>query len=54
MAATYGGLDIARFDHGNDFTNAEFRKLLTELGIAVRHTPVGGAKLDGRVERKLV
>ena len=53
VAAAYGGLDIARFDNGHEFTNAEFRKLLTELGIAVEYTPVDGAKGNGRVERKL-
>ena len=35
VAASYGGLNITRFDNGHEFTNAEFRKLLTELGIAV-------------------
>ena len=53
VAATYGGWDIARFDNGHEFTNAEFRKLLTELGIAVEYTPVDGAKRNGRVEGKL-
>ena len=40
--AIYGGLDIARFGNGYEFTNAEFRKLLIELGIAVEYTPVDG------------
>ena len=53
VAATYGGLDIAHFDNGHEFTNAEFRKLLIGLGIAVEYTPVDGAKRNGRVERKL-
>ena len=53
VAATYGGLDIACFDDGHEFTNIEFHKLLTELGIAVDYTPVDGAKCNGRVERKL-
>ena len=53
VAATYGGLDIARFDNGHEFTNAEFRKLLTGLGIAVEYTPVDGAKRNDRVDRKL-
>ena len=52
-AAIYGGLEIARFDNGNEFTNADFRKLLTELGVAVEYTPVDGAKQNGGVERKL-
>ena len=52
-AAIHGGLEIARFDNGNEFTNADFRKLLTELGVAVEYTPVDGAKRNGRVERKL-
>ena len=51
--ATYGGLDIARFDIGHEFTNAEVRKLLNELGTAVEYTPVDGAKRNCRVERKL-
>ena len=34
------------------FTNADFRKLLTELGVVVEYTPVDGAKRNGRVERK--
>ena len=53
VAATNGSLDIARFGIGHEFTNAEFQKLLTELGIAVEYTPVDGAKRNGRVERKL-
>ena len=53
VAATFGGLDIARFNIGHEFTNTEFRKLLTELGIAVEYTPVDGVKRNGRVERKL-
>ena len=52
-AATHGGLEIVRFDNGNEFTNADFRKLLTALGVAVEYTPVDGAKRNGRVERKL-
>ena len=52
-AAIHGRLEIARFDNGNKFTNADFRKLLTELGVAVEYTPVDGAKRNGRVERKL-
>ena len=51
--AIHGGLEIARFDNGNEFTNADFRKLLTEIGVAVEYTPVDGAKRNGRVERKL-
>ena len=39
-AAIHGGLEIARFDNGNEFTNADFRKLLTELAVAVEYTPV--------------
>ena len=54
VVATYGGLGIARFDNGHEFINAEFRKLLTELGIAVEYTPVDGEKGNGGVERKLV
>ena len=42
VAATYGGLDIARFGNEYEFTNAEFRKLLTELGNAVEYIPVDG------------
>ena len=42
VAATYGSLDIARLKIGHEFTNAEFRKLLNELGIAVEYTPVDG------------
>ena len=53
VAATNGSLGIARFEIGHEFTNAEFRKLLTELGIAVEYDPVDGAKRNGRVERKL-
>ena len=53
VVATYGGLDIARFNIGHEFTNTEFRKLLTELEIAVEYTPVDGVKRNGRVERKL-
>ena len=53
MVATYGGLCIARFDNEHEFINAEFRKLLTELGIAVEYTPVDDKKRNGRVERKL-
>ena len=53
MVATYGGLDIARFDNGHEFTNVEFRKLLTELGIAIEYNPIDGTKRNGRVERKL-
>ena len=53
MVATYGGLDIARFENGHEFINAEFRKLLTELEIAVEYTPIDGEKRNGRVERKL-
>ena len=52
-AAIHRGLEIARFDNGNEFTNADFRKLLTELRVAVEYTPVDGAKRNGRVERKL-
>ena len=52
-AAIHGGLEIARFDNDNEFTNANFRKLLTELGVAVECTLVDGAKRNGRVERKL-
>ena len=52
-APIHGGLEIARFDNGNEFTNDNFRKLLTELGVAVEYTPVDGAKRNGRVERKL-
>ena len=52
-AAIHGELEIARFDNGNEFTNAGFRKLLTELGVAVEYTPVDGAKRNDRVERKL-
>ena len=52
-AVIHGGLEIARFDNGNEFTNADFRKLLTELGVAVEYTPVDGAKRNGRIERKL-
>ena len=52
-AAIHGGLEIARFDDGNEFTDADFRKLLTELGVAVEYTLVDGAKRNGRVERKL-
>ena len=51
--AIHGGLEIARFDNGNEFTNADFRKLRTELGVAVEYTSVDGAKRNGRVERKL-
>ena len=51
--AIHGGLEIARFDNGNEFTNANFRKLLTEHGVAVEYTPVDGAKRNSRVERKL-
>ena len=54
VAATYGSLDIARFEIRHEFTNTEFRKLLTELGIAVEYTPVDGAKRNSSVERKLV
>ena len=46
-------MDIARFDNGHEFTNAEFRKLLIELGIAVEYTPVDGAKRNDHVEKKL-
>ena len=53
-ASIHGGLEIARFDNGNEFTNADFRKLLTELGVAVEYALVAGAKRNGRVERKLV
>ena len=53
VAATYGGSCIARFDGGHKFTNNEFRKLLTKLGIAVEYIPVDGAKANRRVERKL-
>ena len=53
LATTYGGLDIARFDNGHEFTNAEFWKLLTGLGITVEYTPVDGARRNGRLERKL-
>ena len=53
VAATYGGLDIARFDNGCEFANAEFRKLLAEFRIAVECTPVDGAKRNGRVDGKL-
>ena len=53
VVATYGGLVIARFDNGHEFINAEFRKLLTELGVAVEYTPVDGVRRNGRVERKL-
>ena len=53
VAATYGGSCIARFDSGHKFTNNEFRKLLTKLGIAVEYIPVDGAKANCRVERKL-
>ena len=53
VVATYGGLCVARFDNGHEFINAEFRKLLTELGIAVEYTPVDDEKRNGRVERKL-
>ena len=53
VAATYGGFNIGRFDNAHEFTNAEFRKLLTELGIAVEYTPVDGDKRDDRVKRKL-
>ena len=53
VAATYGGLGIARFDDEHEFANAEFRKLLTELGITIEYTPIDGAKRNGRVERKL-
>ena len=42
-AAIHGGLEIARFDNGNEFTNADFRELLTELGEAVEYMPVDGA-----------
>ena len=52
-AAIHGGLEMARFDNGNEFTNADFRELLTELGVAVEFTPVDGAKRNVRVERKL-
>ena len=52
-AAIHGGLKIARFDYGNKITKADFRKLPTELGVAVEYTPVDGAKRNGRVERKL-
>ena len=52
-AAIHGGLEIAPFDNGNEFTNADFRKLLTKLGVAVEYKPVDGAKRNGRVERKL-
>ena len=52
-AAIHGGLEVARFDNGNEFTNADFRRLVTELGVAVEYTPVDGAKQNGRVERKL-
>ena len=52
-AAIHGGLEIARFDNGNEFTNADFRKLLTELGVAVEYTSIDGAKRSDRVERKL-
>ena len=52
-AAIHGGLEIARFDNGNEFTINDFRKLLTELGVAVEYTPVDDAKRNGRVERKL-
>ena len=51
-AAIHGGLEIARFDNGNEFTNANFRKLLIEHGVAGEYTPVDGAKRNGRVERK--
>ena len=53
-AAVHGGLEIARFDNGNEFTNVDYRKLLIELGVAADYTPVDGAKQNGRVERKLV
>ena len=52
-AAIHGGLEIARFDNGNEFTDADFRKLLTELGVAVEYALVDGAKRNGRVKRKL-
>ena len=52
-AATHGGLEIVRFDNGNESTNADFRKLLTALGVAVEYTPVDGANRNGRVEKKL-
>ena len=52
-AAIHGGWEIVRFNNGNEFTNADFRKLLTALGVAVEYTPVDGAKRNGRVERKL-
>ena len=42
-AAIHGGLEIARFDNGNESTNADFRELLTELGEAVEYMPVDGA-----------
>ena len=52
-AAIHGGLEMVRFNNGNEFNNADFRKLLTALGVAVEYTPVDGAERNGRVERKL-
>ncbi|CAB1119977.1 unnamed protein product [Ectocarpus sp. CCAP 1310/34] len=53
LAGTHGGLGVARFDNGTEFTNTEFRHLLSELGVAVEFTPVDGAKRNGRAERKI-
>ncbi|CAB1098674.1 unnamed protein product [Ectocarpus sp. CCAP 1310/34] len=53
LAMAHGGLGVARFDNGTEFTNAEFRHLLSELGVAVEFTPVHGAKRNGRAERKI-
>lgn len=38
-------------DNGNEFVNAEFRKLLVDLDITAEYTPVDGAKSNGQVER---
>ena len=40
-------------DNGNEFTNADFRRLLVDEGITAELTSVDNPKSNGQVERRI-
>lgn len=54
IAAVHRGLEVTCFDNGNEFTNADLRRLFEELGVALEYTPVDGTKRNGHAERMLM
>ena len=49
----YGKIEFMLTHNGNEFTNADFRRLLVEKGITAELASVNSSKSNGQVERRI-